>query len=413
MSEATPNLLDVRILHTSDWHLGRSFHRVGMLDAQASFLQHLVEVVRTEHVDAVVVSGDVFDRALPAVDAVAVLDDALDALVGTGATVLVTSGNHDSPARLGFGGRRSVRAGLHLRTRVADAANPVLLLDDHGPVALYGIPYAEPALVSDTLGVPRGHRPVLGALMDAVRADLASRPSGTRSVVAAHAFVAGGDTSESERDISVGGVGSVPASVFDGVDYVALGHLHGRQRLAEHVRYSGSPLPYSFSEHTHRKGSWLLELGADGLERVDPVDAPVLRPLALLRGRLDDLLSDPAHRRHEASFCQVTLTDAQRPREPMERLRRRFPHVLALGFAPEGRSAQGLGYADRVAGLDDVDLCCAFVDHVRGAPATEGERRLVRDALEGGRLRDTALEQDRPAASVGAGRPSGVREGVA
>ena len=395
----------MRILHTSDWHLGRSFHRVGLLDAQAHFLDHLVDVVRSERVDAVVVAGDVYDRALPAVDAVAVLDDALDALVDTGTAVLVTSGNHDSAARLGFGARRSARAGLHLRTTIADAATPVLLEDRHGPVAFYGIPYAEPALVCDTLAVERGHRPVLTALMDGVRRDLASRP-GARSLVAAHAFVTGGAASDSERDISVGGVGAVPASVFDGVDYVALGHLHGRQRLSDIVRYSGSPLPYSFSEHAHRKGSWLLEMGPEGTERVDAVEAPVLRPLALLRGRLDDLLVDPAHERHEDSFCQVTLTDAQRPREPMERLRRRFPYVLALGFEPEGRRAEALGYADRVEGLDDVDLCCAFVDHVRGAPARDAERRLLRDALEGGRLRDAEWAPDRAAAPA-------AREGAA
>ena len=398
LSAPTPSLRGVRILHTSDWHLGRSFHRVGLLDAQAQFLAHLVEIVRSERVDAVVVSGDVYDRALPAVDAVAVLDDALDALVDTGATVLVTSGNHDSAQRLGFGGRRNARAGLHLRTRLAAASTPVLLEDRHGPVALYGIPYAEPALACDPLGVPRGHRPVLNALMDGVRADLAGQARRTRSVVAAHAFVTGGDVSDSERDISVGGVGAVPSSVFSGVDYVALGHLHGRQRLAGHVRYSGSPLPYSFSEHAHRKGSWLLELGAAGLERVDAVDAPVLRPLALLRGSLDDLLTEPAHEQHEGSFCQVTLTDAQRPREPMERLRRRFPHVLALGFAPDGAATSPAGYAERVEGLGDVDLCCAFVDHVRGAPAMDAERLLLRDALEGGRLHDTAVDQHRPAA---------------
>ncbi|HZI96827.1 MAG TPA: exonuclease SbcCD subunit D [Actinomycetales bacterium] len=395
----------MRILHTSDWHLGRSFHGVGLLDAQATFLEHLADVVRSEAVDAVVVAGDVYDRALPAVDAVTVLDDGLDALVGAGASVLVTSGNHDSATRLGFGSRRSARGGVHLRTRVTDAATPVLLEDRHGDVALYGVPYAEPALVADTLGVERGHAPVLRALMDGVRADLATRPPGTRSLVAAHAFVTGGAASDSERDISVGGVGAVPASVFDGVDYVALGHLHGRQRLTESVRYSGSPLPYSFSEHAHRKGSWLLELGAGGVERVDPVDAPVLRPLALLRGRLEDLLADASQARHEGSFCQVTLTDTQRPREAMERLRRRFPHVLALAFEPEGRPEQSAGYAERMEGLDDVDVCCAFVDHVRGAPATDVERRLLRDALEGGRLR--------AAEAVPAPRPGVARRGAA
>jgi exonuclease SbcD len=148
----------VRLLHTSDWHLGRSFHRVGLLDAQAAVLDHLVSVVREERVDAVVVAGDVYDRALPAVDAVELLDDVLDRLVDTGATVVVTSGNHDSAQRLGFGARRSARAGLHLRTRAEGLADPVVVEDRHGPVAMYGLPYLEPALVAGQLGADRSHR---------------------------------------------------------------------------------------------------------------------------------------------------------------------------------------------------------------------------------------------------------------
>jgi exonuclease SbcD len=376
----------VRLLHTSDWHLGRSFHRVGLLDAQAAVLDHLVEVVRSERVDAVVVAGDVYDRALPAVDAVEVLDDVLDRLVATGATVLVTSGNHDSAQRLGFGARRSARAGLHLRTRAELAADPVLVEDRHGPVALYGLPYLEPSLAAERLGAERSHRGVLTAAMDAVRADLARRPVGTRSVVAAHAFVTGAVASDSERDISVGGVGAVPADVFAGVDYAALGHLHGRQQVAHGVRYSGSPLAYSFSEHAHVKGSWLVELGADGLERVDEVAAPVPRRLALLRGTLDELLTDPRHAAAEDAWCQVVLTDAQRPAEPMERLRRRFPHTLALSFEPVGAPRDEASYAERVRGLDDLDLCCSFLSHVRGRDAADDERAVLAAALEQGRL---------------------------
>lgn len=381
-----PSLPLVRILHTSDWHLGRSFHRVGLLEAQARVLDHLVDVVVSEGVDAVVVAGDVYDRALPPVDAVELLDDVLDRLSATSATVLVTSGNHDSAQRLGFGARRSARAGVHLRTRPASAADPVLLEDRHGPVALYGVPYLEPALVADDLGVARTHQAVLGAVAGRVRADLARRPAGTRSVLAAHAFVTGGQVSDSERDVSVGGVGAVSAALFDGIDYVALGHLHGRQQVAERARYSGSPVAYSFSEHRHSKGSWLVELGRRGVERVGAVDAPVPRRLAVLRGTLDELLADPRHEAAEGAWCQVTLTDAERPAEPMERLRRRFPHTLQLLFAPEGRRREERSYADRVAGLGDLDLCCSFVDHVRGRAASPQERAVLAAALEQQRL---------------------------
>lgn len=376
----------MRILHTSDWHLGRSFHRVGLLEAQAQVLDHLVEVARAERVDAVVVAGDVYDRALPAVDAVELLDDVLDRLVAAGVTVLVTSGNHDSAQRLGFGARRSARVGLHVRTRPEDAAVPVLLEDRHGPVAVYGVPYLEPALVADRLGVPRTHEAVLGAVGDTVRADLATRPSATRSVLVAHALVTGGQGSDSERDIAVGGVAGVPLGVLAGVDYVALGHLHGRQRVTERARYSGSPLAYSFSEHRHTKGHWLVELGPRGVERVDPVDAPVPRPLAVLRGTLDDVLSDRRHARAEQAWCQVTLTDAERPAEPMERLRRRFPHTLQLLFEPVGGVADPRSYAQRVQGLDDLDLCCGFLAHVRRRSASEEERAVLAAALEQHRL---------------------------
>jgi exonuclease SbcD len=234
--------------------------------------------------------------------------------------------------------------------------------------------------------------------MDAVRADLAARPAGTRSVVAAHAFVVGALASDSERDISVGGIGAVPASVFEGVDYAALGHLHGRQRLAEAVRYSGSPLAYSFSEHTHVKGSWLVELGRDGLERVEPVDAPVPRRLAVLRGRLDDLLADHTLAHAEAAWCQVTLTDDERPAEAMGRLRARFPHTLELRFEPAGGARVGT-YTQRTAVGTDLELCCGFVEHVRHRAPDEQEQAVLRDAVDGSRVelaRESGIAPLRP-----------------
>jgi exonuclease SbcD len=376
----------VRLLHTSDWHLGRSFHRVGMLEHQAVFIDHLVEVVRTEAVDVVVVAGDVYDRALPSVDTVRLLNDAVERIVDAGARLLLTSGNHDSADRLGFGARVLERGGVHLRTRVEDITRPVLIEDDDGPVALYGLPYLEPALVADALGADRSHQSVLAAATARVAADLASRSGRTRSVLAAHAFVVGGQASDSERDISVGGVGSVPAQLFTGLDYVALGHLHGRQRINETVRYSGSPLAYSFGEARQRKGSWLVDLGAGGQTAIEAVDAPVPRRLEILVGELEDLLVDPRLATAESAWCQVTLTDAVRPRAAMERLRSRFPFTLVLSFAPAGSGAQQPSYAQRVRGRSSLDVCCDFVEHVRaGGPASRADRGLLEAALEGGR----------------------------
>jgi exonuclease SbcD len=378
---ALPTVAVVRILHTSDWHLGRSFHRVDLLGAQAGHLDHLVEVIRAERVDVVLVAGDVYDRALPRVDAVQLLDESLHRLTAAGAHVILSSGNHDSPRRLGFGSRLLGAAGVHVRTDPARVGEPVLLADGNGPVAFYPLPYLEPALVADDLAAERTHPAVLAAAMAAVRADAATRP-GVRTVVGAHAFVTGGVASDSERELAVGGLGQVGVAALAGADYVALGHLHGRQQLAEAVRYSGSPLAFSFSEADHRKGSWLVTLGPAGLESVEPVPAPVPRPLARVRGPLAELLADPRHAAAESAWCQVTLTDAVRPAGPMEQLRRRFPHVLELKLAPAPLEGEDAGYTARIAGRSDLDVCCGFLEHVRQRPAAKGESGLFAQALE-------------------------------
>jgi DNA repair protein SbcD/Mre11 len=382
----------MRFLHTSDWHLGRSLHRADLRDAQAAFLDHLVETARAERVDAVLVAGDVYDRAVPSVDAVTLCEQALVRLHETGARVIVISGNHDSARRLGFSSALIDAAGVHLRTRPAALAAPVILHDEHGPVAVYGIPYLEPAVGLDEAGVEpprvRSHPAVLGHAVARIRSD-ATRRGMSRTVVMAHAWVAGGAGSDSERDISVGGVGQVPLSLLDGFSYVALGHLHGQQTLADHVRYSGSPLPYSFSEAAHRKGSWLVEVGADGKTHAERVPAPAYRRLTVLRGPLQDLLSAPEYTRHEADFLAVTLTDVARPEAAMDRLRRRFPHVLTLEFRPAGVAVDARSYRARVAGHDDLTIASEFVRHVRNTAASPGEQRLLAGAFES--VREAAL----------------------
>ncbi|TWD25660.1 exodeoxyribonuclease I subunit D [Streptomyces sp. T12] len=384
----------MRFLHTSDWHLGRSFHRVGMLGAQADFIGHLVTTAREREVDAVVVSGDVYDRAVPPLAAVELFDDALHRLAALGVPTVMISGNHDSARRLGVGAGLMGRAGIHLRTDPSACGTPVMLSDAHGDVAFYGLPYLEPALVRDALGVERpGHETVLAAAMDRVRADLAARPAGTRSVVLAHAFVTGGEPSDSERDIAVGGVASVPAAVFDGVDYVALGHLHGCQTLTDRVRYSGSPLPYSFSEAGHRKSMWLVDLDAGGTVTAERVDCPVPRPLARVRGTLEDLLADPALTRHEEAWIEATLTDPVRPADPMARLTERFPHTLALVFDPDRPPDDpDVSYARRLAGRDDQQIAEDFVAHVRGAGPDPRERSVLRDAFDAVRADEAVRE---------------------
>ncbi|HEU5036165.1 MAG TPA: exonuclease SbcCD subunit D [Nocardioides sp.] len=370
----------MRILHTSDWHLGRSFHREGMLGHQAAYVDHLLEVVESERVDLVVVAGDVYDRALPHVDAVRLADEALARLAASRAKVVLTSGNHDSAQRLGFSSRLIDAAGVFIRTDAGTVGTPVLLDDEHGTVAVYGIPYLDPDAVREPWGLAaRSHEAALTAAMARVHADRATRRA--RSVVLAHAFVAGARPSDSERDISVGGVSLVPTSVFDGVEYAALGHLHGRHTLTETVRYSGSPLAYSFSEAGHVKGSWLVDLGADGVRAAEFVAAPVPRRLARLRGSLDDLIHDLTLTEHEDAWVQATLTDAVRPLQAMERLRARFPHTLVIGFEPVGGARRRVPTA-APRGRSDHAIALDFVEELRGAPASRAEAALLRTAID-------------------------------
>jgi exonuclease SbcD len=386
----------VRFIHTSDWHLGRSFHRVGLLDAQARYLDHLVEIVRSEGVDAVLVSGDVYDRALPAPDTVELLSAAVTRIIDAGAVVVLSSGNHDSAIRLGFASDLLARAGLHIRTSLDSVGAPVMIKD----VDVYPLPYLEPSVAADAVGaLERTHAAVLRAAMDTVRTQASSRPGG--AVVMAHAFVTGGASSASERDISVGGVCAVHPDVFAQADYVALGHLHGPQRISETVRYSGSPIALSFSEVDHQKGSVLVDV-SPGAMNTQSIPAPPAKPLAILRGDLKDLLRDPRHHGAESAYCQITLTDTVRPMGAMERVRRRFPDTLVLAFEPVGAQTIPRMSAATMHQRSDLDMCSDFLTHVRGGnAASERERALLATAVEHSRVARADHDDQRRAVNTG------------
>ena len=383
----------MRLLHTSDWHLGRCLHAHDLGAAQAAYVDHLVEVVRTERVDVVVHAGDVHDRALPPVAAMQLFDEALCRLRDAGAAVVAISGNHDAPARLGDKAALLDRT-VAIRTDPARVGQPVLLPDAHGEVAFYAVPYLEPAAVRGVLPgedaeqpegqpAPGAHTRVLTRAMRAVHADRAAR--GGRSVVLAHAWVTGGQASDSERDISLGGVAQVPARLFDGVDYTALGHLHRPQALREGLRYCGSPLPYSFGEAGHDKQSLLVELGPHGLAGVRELATPVHRRLSALRGTLPALLADRTLDGQEGDFVSAVLTDPVRPTDAMTALRRRFPYALELRWEPAGRPADdGRSYAARLRGRTDRQVAELFVAHVRSRPEP-AETTLLGQAVQAAR----------------------------
>ncbi|WP_413450968.1 exonuclease SbcCD subunit D [Georgenia phoenicis] len=395
----------MRILHTSDWHLGRTLHGVDLVEHQAAFLDHLVEVVRQERVDAVLVAGDVYDRAIPPVAVVDLLTDALLRLTEL-TRVVLTPGNHDSATRLGFAAPL-FRERLAVRARVEDLARPVELpsADGASSALVYALPYLDPDTTRHRLAeedddgataVPaRSHEAVAAAAMRRVRADLASRRvSGPRvpAVLMAHAFVVGGRASESERDIRVGGVDAVPLEVLTGgdlaPDYVALGHLHGPQRVGPEstagrgpvARYSGSPLAYSFSEMHHTKSSVLVELGSEGVAHTELLPAPCPRRLSEVSGSLEELLS-PAFDAQAQDWVRVAVTDTARPRELYARVRERFPHALVVQHRPAVPLIGGPARAVTTS-RDPLEVAAEFVHEVTGTAPTEAETAVLRAAYE-------------------------------
>ncbi|WP_456283872.1 exonuclease SbcCD subunit D [Microbacterium sp. JZ101] len=375
----------MRILHTSDWHIGRTFHGFSTLDALRGVFDALVEEVRVRKIDVVVVAGDVFDSGTPAAAAFELLTDTLRAIRSAGAQLVVTSGNHDSAARLGFQAPLLGAAGVHIITDPRSVGTPVTIDDEHGPVHFYGLPYLEPAIVRSVWRDVdlRTQEHAIRHAMSLVNADRSER--GGRSIVASHCFA--GDvepTAGVEREIRQGSLDVVPLVDFDGPDYVALGHIHGRSRLAENVRYSGAPLHYSFGEGDKPRGAWIVDLGADGVERIEWLDLPIPRRLVTLRGTLDELLSDERYREHEGDWVCAVLTDVNPPLEPMRKLRARFDGCATIQLAPVGGvKEERRTFRERVeSARSDRELVDDFLAHVRnGEGATDVEREIIGEVV--------------------------------
>jgi DNA repair protein SbcD/Mre11 len=372
--------VSLRILHSSDWHLGRTFFEESLQPDQAWVLDRLLEALRDARPDALVVAGDVYDRAVPSKEAVELLDDVLCRVAALGIPVVAIAGNHDSPERLSFGSRLLAASRVHLRGGLEDVSRPVAI---PGKGFVYAVPFVDPDVVRGLVADDsiRGHAAATERVLAAARADAALRELPT--VLVAHAFVQGAkETPESERPISVGTAGSVPSATFAGFDYVALGHLHGPQEVAPGVRYSGSLLKYSFAEAGHEKCAFLVEVDR-GVARVEPVPLGQKRDVARIQGTMADLLARPDLARHAGDLVEATLEDEGYVVDARLKLQERFPHVLnvrRMEFTPGG----GGSFASRVAGAagDDQALFRAFLEDVIGAPPSEPQAACFADAVE-------------------------------
>ena len=413
VSARAASLNGVRLLHTSDWHLGRALRGRSLHQAQADAVRALVKAAVDEQVDVFIVAGDVFDRPVPPIESLRLLNEAVTTLADAGVCVILSAGNHDSGERLGTYAQ-VLRDGVHVVGTLDSVGTGIELTDEHGSVVVYALPYLHPdvarvALADDRLGedtapLARSHEAVVAAALDRIERDLVARGN-PRAVVVGHAFVAGStlgigasevdagnvETTDSERDLSVGGVQIVPAGVFAerGIDYVALGHLHRPQTVRERgprVAYSGSLLRYSISEAGHGKQARIVEIGAPGAdvaERVVDIAQP--REMSRVRGLLVDVVGDGFTSARD-DFVEVTLTDTVMPDHAFTIVSSIFPHLLEIRYEPEGRDPQVTSQRGDARGRQPIDVLIAFMHKVTGAVPDEQEQAVLARAYE--RARD-------------------------
>jgi len=376
----------VRLLHTADWHLGKRLRDFPLLEEQAAVVAQVVELARTLRPDALIVAGDVFDTAVPGVEALGVWSSALEALVEANVPVLAISGNHDQAERLGHLGGLAARTGVHLRTDLGAVATPVVF----GHVAVYGLPFTRPVRVRSAFGldtetVPDGDDAAALRFLSAhvLAAHRAERPEFV-PVAVAHAFVEGaGREDEGEDAIAVGGTGAVPASVFDGFAYVALGHLHGRRALAGgRVRYAGSLYPTSFAEAGHAKSASLVTLEGDAIHVEEhPLRAP--RAVRVLEGHsFDEVIAGAEAESSEEreGYVLVRVTDTEPIASALPRLRDAYPRSL-LEQAPPDADAAASGVEDQLQALDPREVTLAFLRERTGQDASDLQLEVLDAAL--------------------------------
>jgi exonuclease SbcD len=321
----------MRLLHTSDWHLGKKFEDIDLLPQQEAFANQLIDIVRDQKVDAVLVAGDIYDRSTPNAEAVSLADNIFARLIREGVQVIAISGNHDSAERLRFGSAAMAEAGLHIRAEhrlisVMGAPITVTSRDGRETVQVVPVPYIDPYRVEIVEGVERLHHTMIAEVL---KRNITAVGNPAHAIAMAHAFVAGGSSTESEKQLNVGGTDRVPLSVFDGFGYVALGHLHEPQEFGDdRLIYSGSPLSYSFSEQ-HDKSVRIIECG-DREPTSSTITIDVGHRVLTLKDSLDSLLSSSQYDDTHGALLRIDVTDTTPILGLIDKVRERFTNVVQV-----------------------------------------------------------------------------------
>lgn len=363
----------MKLLHTADWHLGKIVNSVHMTEDQALILEQIKTIIDKEQPDAVIVAGDLYDRAIPPRDAVELLNNTWNWLIGDKEIpVLSISGNHDSPDRLDFGSQLFKASKLYIETKLRPGMAPVTLADAHGPVHFHLIPYTEPADVRAFFGDDsitthqRAMEQIITYITDTY--DMTER-----HVFVGHAFLAGGMESDSEERLSmIGGSPYVDAALFKPFTYAAFGHLHQAQRIGgDHIRYSGSPLKYSFSEANHKKSVTMVELDADGFQSFEKIELVPERDMRIVEGYFDDLMEGSAGNPND--YLHIRLLDDGQLLDPMGKLRKLYPNILRLERkAKVGASTMSdIKQIKEKQRMSHMQLFAAFYEEMKGEAIPE------------------------------------------
>ena len=371
----------MKIIHLSDLHLGKRVNEFSMLEDQAYILTKIINVIDEERPDAVILAGDLYDKSVPPAEAVTLLDDFLVRLVKRRVQVFVISGNHDSPERVAFAGRLIEQSGVHLSPVYNGTVTPITLEDDFGPVNFYLLPFVKPAHVRRFFPEQE-----IASYTDAVRTavNAMGMDFSRRNVLVTHQFVTGAERSESE-EVSVGGTDNVDSSVFDGIDYVALGHIHGPQNIgSERIRYCGTPLKYSFSEADHKKSVTVVELREKGMLEIHTVPLIPKRDLRELRGSYLQLTARLNYAGTDTEdYLHITLTEEEDIPDVAAKLRVIYPNLMKLDYDNRRtRSQTAVGAAEDVERKTPLELFGELYEKQNGTTLTEEQKAFSAKLME-------------------------------
>lgn len=371
----------MKFIHLSDLHLGKRINEYSMLEDQKYILTKIINVVDEEKPDGVLIAGDVYDKSVPSAETVSLFDDFLTRLAKRNLQVFIISGNHDSPERMSFGSRLMDQSGIHISQVYNGKVEPFTLSDEHGNVNVYMLPFIKPAHVR------RFSEEEIDTYTDAIRVAVAEMniDQSGRNILITHQFVAGALRSESE-DLSVGGSDNVDVSVFDGFDYVALGHIHSPQNCtSERVRYCGTPLKYSFSEVKDKKSVTIVELANKGNLAIRTVPLDPMRDMVEIKGKYDDIMLKSFYENttYQEDYVHITLTDEEDIVDAIGKLRTVYHNLMKLDY--DNRRTRSVAQVDGAVDVETktpIELFSDFYELQNNQPMSDEQKAFVEDLIE-------------------------------